>query len=188
MPVKHGILGLLAKRPYHGYKLKTGFDDLTAGQWELNVGQVYTTLDRMIRDDLVAVEKSDGSGNDRKVYRITEGGLEELESWLQFPPLRSRPYRSEVYVRLALQIERDLSAALDLIDTHRRVHHIQMADLTRQKLALARSQEQTDRLRRELILDAAIMHVEADLKWLEVCEDRIRARAQRGDAPLPESS
>ena len=76
----------------------------------------------MLKDDLVAVEGADGSSGERKVYRITVAGLEELESWLQFPPLKSRPYRDEVYIRFALLMERDLSAAIDLIDTPRRVH------------------------------------------------------------------
>jgi DNA-binding PadR family transcriptional regulator len=52
LSVRHGILGLLAKQPRHGYELKTGFDTLTGGLWELNVGQVYTTLDRMRKDGL----------------------------------------------------------------------------------------------------------------------------------------
>jgi len=139
----------------------------------------------MLKDDLVAVEETDRSSGERKVYRITDAGLEELESWLQFSPLQSRPYRDEVYIRLGLLMERDLSAAIDLIDTHRRVHHLQMADLTRQKLTLARSAKQPDRLRRELILDASIMHVEADLNWLDACEDRLRAYAQGGEPSAP---
>lgn len=180
MPVKHGILALLAGRPRHGYELKTGFETLTGGLWNLNIGQVYSTLDRMRGEGLVALEKGEARGEERKVYRITPTGQEELEIWLEAPPLQARPFRDEIFVRLALLLDRDLSTALGLIETQRRVYLLQMADLTRQKLALARSQA-PDRHRRELFLDAALLHAEADLKWLETCEEKIRAwAASRG--------
>ena len=148
---------------------------MTAGIWDLNVGQVYSTLDRMLKDGLVALEEADGGGDDRKVYRITSAGIAELEDWLEHPPLKPRPLRDEVYVRLALLIDRDIRAALDLIETQRRVYHVQLADLTRKKMKLPRGR-QPDGLNLELLIDAAILHVEADLKWLETCEEKVRAR------------
>jgi len=180
VPVKHGILALLVERPRHGYELKTSFDALTGGLWDLNIGQVYSTLERLRREGLVALQEGDGSGEERKVYRTTPAGLNELEAWLEAPPLEARPFRDEIFVRLALLMDRDLPASLDLIDTQSRVYHLQMADLTRQKLALARSRA-LDRHRLELFLDAALLHAEADLKWLETCEEKIRAwAASRG--------
>lgn len=189
MPVKHGILALLVERPRHGYELKTGFDTLTGGLWDLNIGQVYSTLERLRREGLVVLQEGGVSGEERKVYRISPAGLNELEGWLEAPPLEARPFRDEIFVRLALLLDRDLPAALELIETQRRVYHLQMADLTRQKLAFARSQA-SDRHRRELFLDAALLHVEADLKWLETCEEKIRAWADsnpRKSEPAPGS-
>lgn len=173
LAVKHGILGILARGHRHGYELKTEFDSLTGGLWELNVGQIYSTLERMLKDALVALEEGDGPEEDRKVYRITEEGLKELDLWLKRPPLKARPVRDEVFVRLGLLIDRDIAGALDLLESQRRIFHLQMADLTRQKIGLARAAG-PDRLRRELVLDAAIFHVEADLKWLETCETKLR--------------
>ncbi|HWI60949.1 MAG TPA: helix-turn-helix transcriptional regulator [Symbiobacteriaceae bacterium] len=175
LAVKHGILGILAGRPRHGYELKTEFDNLTAGLWELNVGQIYSTLERMLKDGLVELfDDEEGAGEDRKIYRITADGRQELETWLSRPPLKARPMRDELYVRLGLLVEKDRQAALDLLESQRRVYHLQMAELTRQKIQVVRAQG-PDRVRREMMLDAALLHVDADLKWLENCEARLRA-------------
>ena len=53
MSVKYGLLALLAEAPTHGYQLKTAFERRTGGSWALNIGQVYTTLQRLERDGLV---------------------------------------------------------------------------------------------------------------------------------------
>ncbi|MDF2627907.1 MAG: putative transcriptional regulator [Symbiobacteriaceae bacterium] len=174
LAVKHGILGILAGRPCHGYELKTEFDNLTAGLWELNVGQIYSTLERMVKDGLVESYADEGPGEDRKMYRVTQDGLKDLETWLSRPPLKARPLRDELYVRLGLLVEKDLAATLDLLDSQRRVYHLQMAELTRQKIGVVRAHG-PDRVRREMMLDSALFHVEADLKWIENCEARLRA-------------
>ena len=70
MAVREGLLALLSERPSHGYQLKTGFEAATGGVWPLNVGQVYTTLDRLDRDGLVRVDEADG----QRSYRITADG------------------------------------------------------------------------------------------------------------------
>ncbi|HEY3368553.1 MAG TPA: PadR family transcriptional regulator [Symbiobacteriaceae bacterium] len=173
LPVKHGILGILGGRPRHGYELKTEFDLLTGGLWDLNVGQIYSTLERMLKDGLVSLEEEAGSGEDRKVYRLTDSGAGELAAWLDRLPLKARPMRDEVFVRLGLLLERDTGAALDLIASQRRIYHLQMAGLTRQKIGLGRLTG-PDRFRRGLLLDAALLHTEADLKWLEICEAKLQ--------------
>lgn len=172
--VRHGILGLLAERPRHGYELKQEFDLLTGRLWELNIGQIYSTLDRMVKEGLVALEAGEESA-ERKVYRVTAAGLAELQTWLERPPAKPRPLRDEVFVRLGLLVQRDLADALDLVQAQRRIYHQQMAELTRQKIGLARGGPTPERLRQELLLDAALLHTEADLKWLDSCEARVRA-------------
>lgn len=175
LAVKHGILGILAERPCHGYELKSRFDELTGGFWDLNIGQIYSTLERLLKEGLVELAEGREQDAERKVYRITEAGLAELEQWLARPPLKARPVRNELYVRLGLLVDKDPARALALLESQRRVYHLQLAELTRAKIQAARAQG-PERLRREMMLDAALLHVEADLKWLENCEARLRAR------------
>lgn len=179
LAVKHGILGILTQGPRHGYELKQEFDLLTCGLWDLNIGQIYSTLERMLKDGLVTLEEGEGAGEDRKVYRVTTAGVQELEAWLDRPPLKAKPLRDELFVRLGLLITKDIKAALTLLDSQRRVYHLQMAELTRQKIQLLKAQG-ADRVRREIMLDAALLHVEADLKWVENCEARLGQLAANG--------
>jgi len=171
--VKHALLGFLSRSPRHGYELKTEFDLLTGGLWELNIGQVYSTLERMLKDGLVALDEGDSSPDDRKVYRVTPAGVRELEDWIARPPLKARPVRDELLIRMGLLMMHAPPRALELIDSQRRVYHLQMAELTRQKLGL-RAPSGVEGLGRELALDAALAHCEADLRWLETCEAKVR--------------
>ena len=80
MAIREGLLALLANGPRHGYQLKTEFEAATGGVWPLNVGQVYTTLDRLERDNCIesnpeASTPSEGSGAAQKQFRITPNGL-----------------------------------------------------------------------------------------------------------------
>ncbi|MDA8221547.1 MAG: PadR family transcriptional regulator, partial [Desulfitobacterium hafniense] len=50
MPVKHAILGILKEAPRHGYELKSIFDARIGNFWNLNYGQIYTTLDRLDKE------------------------------------------------------------------------------------------------------------------------------------------
>ena len=77
MAVREGLLALLNEGPSHGYQLKTAFEAATGGTWPLNVGQVYTTLDRLARDGFVDADDRDG----QKRYAITAAGARSSASW-----------------------------------------------------------------------------------------------------------
>ena len=38
------LLGLLDAEPRYGYELKAVFEQFLGGTWQLNIGQIYTTL------------------------------------------------------------------------------------------------------------------------------------------------
>src|SRR5271168_1957326 len=54
MSVRHALLALLSEGPKYGLQLREEFEANTGQVWPLNVGQVYTTLQRLERDGLVA--------------------------------------------------------------------------------------------------------------------------------------
>lgn len=93
-------------------------------------------------------------------------------AWLHKAPTKPRPLRDEVFVRLGLLLPGDPGGAEALLEEQRRLYLLQLADLTRQKLALGK-EPGVHRLRRELLLDAALLHAEADLKWLEICQQKL---------------
>ena len=51
--VRHALLALLSEGPKYGLQLREEFEARTGEVWPLNVGQVYTTLQRLERDGLV---------------------------------------------------------------------------------------------------------------------------------------
>lgn len=80
MSVKYGILTLLFLEKNHGYELKLELESLLGIKEKINPGQIYTTLDRLIRDQLVLSVGMDEQ--ERKLYEITTEGKNELENWL----------------------------------------------------------------------------------------------------------
>src|SRR5438876_4526948 len=101
MSLKYGVLGLLAEEPLHGYEVKNRFEALLGGTWEVDIGQVYTTLQRLERDGLV---RPLGRRGDRGklLYELSASGREALDAWLAEPDLSPLPLHEEIYVKLVL--------------------------------------------------------------------------------------
>ena len=100
MSIRHSLLALLQDRPRYGYQLRIEFEDRTGSSWPLNIGQVYTTLDRLERDGLVRKDGADGEGH--VIYSITAEGRAEVRNWFTSPVPRTSPPRNELAIKLAL--------------------------------------------------------------------------------------
>src|SRR4051812_34198660 len=105
MSVRYGLLALLDEAPSHGYQLKTAFERRTGGNWALNIGQVYTTIQRLERDGLVESIDPDGaSDDDRREYRITPLGRAQLNGWFDNPVVAEAPARDELTIKVLLAV------------------------------------------------------------------------------------
>ncbi len=173
MSVKHGLLGLLARKPQNGYELKNSFDEIAGGFWDVNFGQIYSTIDRLLKDGLITASSEGGEGVERRVYQITQKGIQEFKDWLDKPSAKVRPLRDEVFVKLAFMYPFDKEAILQLLAEQRQLYLAKMAELTRKKYLLSRQSGSRDMLMTDLLLDAALFHAEADVKWLEHCEAKL---------------
>lgn len=182
MSVKYGLLGILAKRSQHGYELKRSFETITGGFWELNYGQIYQTLDRLESEGYVTYSvEHEVNVPDKKVYAITEAGREALGRWLAEPEVRPRPLRDELFIRLAVMPDGERAAMLELLSAHERIYLEKMRELTRAKTQLRTSAqgEEHERLIEELLIDAALFHAEADVRWLEHCASLLQSKARQ---------
>ena len=81
MSVRHALLALLSEGPKYGLQLREEFEARTGEVWPLNVGQVYTTLQRLERDGLV--ESGGADEGPQKAFQITGSGAAELADWLR---------------------------------------------------------------------------------------------------------
>ena len=103
MSVRHALLALLSEGPKYGLQLRHEFELGTGDVWPLNVGQVYTTLQRLERDGLVA-STDDEDERLQKRYRITPAGSGELATWLRTPPDTSPPPRDELVIKVLVAL------------------------------------------------------------------------------------
>jgi DNA-binding PadR family transcriptional regulator len=167
--LKHMLLALLSLEPRHGYDLKNAFETLLGGTWPLNIGQVYTTLSRLERDDLVESEVVPQELlPDRKVYAITEKGREALAQWLRQPASDSIRLKDEFFIKLLVHQLVGSKDALPLIRKQVQVYMQKTA-----QLISLRSDASLDPAT-ILLIDGAILHLEADLRWLDLCEERLK--------------
>ena len=166
MSVSRVLLGILAEGPAHGYDVKQAHDRHFPGAKPMAFGQVYAALAKLEKDDLVeVVETGREAGPDRTTYAITAGGRDALAGWLSATE-PAGPYPADDLVRktvTALRLGRD---AAGFLAAQRRVH---LAAL-RRLLAL---QASTDDVAARIVIDHAVEHLDADLRWLETAATRV---------------
>ncbi len=180
MSIKYAMLGILAEKDLHGYELKSSFDEKVGDFWSLNYGQIYSTLDRLEKEDLVSHDRQAQERRpDRKIYRITPKGRNELKEWLATPVNKVRALRDEFFIKLVFMDKNDSSPVLELIEKQKALYLKQMSLLTKQKVSLKKKTTDLDSLTTELLMDAGLFHAEADIKWLTLCEMKIRAALKK---------
>lgn len=167
MAVREGLLALLQGEAQYGYQLKTAFESTTGGVWRLNVGQVYTTLDRLERDGLVAVSLGD---DEQKLYSITTRGVAELGDWWTTVPTTEPPPRDELMLKVLFAIEQGPDQAFRVI-TQQRTALTELLQ-TRRRERREMPTGDTTELAAALVTDAVIVRAEADLRWLDLCDAR----------------
>ncbi len=169
MSIKHAILGLLAEAPGHGYDLRAAFETQLAPQSRLNYGQVYTTLERLQRDGLVANEVvSQTERPDKKVYSVTDRGRGELAGWLTQPSKLELDLRNETYLKIMLARRLEGFDPLETIAIERRACLERMHDVAQ---ARAKTGSSAEPFGTRVLLDLALLRLEAFSKWLERCEE-----------------
>ena len=168
MSVRHALLALLSEGPKYGLQLREEFEAGTGEVWPLNVGQVYTTLQRLERDGLV---ESDGDGQDgpQKGFRITSAGARELSWWLRTPSDMSSPPRDELVMKVLVALRVPGTDTRDVIQVHRRYLVGLMQQWTRIKEAEAESD-----IGLGLVVDAELFRLDAVVRWLDAADGRIK--------------
>lgn len=169
--LKYLLLALLAKAPQHGYELKSAFEELLGGTWVLNIGQVYNTLGRLEQDGLVEpTVVHQELLPDKKVYELTELGHKELARWGEEPVAGLIRLRDEVFLKVIAKGMQGPVGTLELIAKQRESY----LDATRQ---LARMRAEPDvPAATGLFLDGLLLRLEADLRWLEECDQHFRLK------------
>ena len=167
MSVPHALLALLRQGPKYGLRLQSEFESRTGEVWPLNVGQVYTTLQRLGRDGLV---EATGEGErSQKRYRITPPGERELSQWLGNPPDLVPPPRDELVIKVLVALQVPGIDVHELLQIHRR-HVIE----TMQRYTQVKAAAGEDDVPLALVVDAELFRLEAIVRWLDAADVRLK--------------
>jgi DNA-binding PadR family transcriptional regulator len=165
--VPHALLALLSEGPKYGLRLQNEFESRTGEVWPLNVGQVYTTLQRLERDGLV--ESDDEGERSQKRYRITSTGERDLADWLRTPPELVPPPRDELVIKVLVALQVPGTDVHEILQVHRR-HVIEvMQRYTRIKAAAGE-----DDVALALVADAELFRLEGIVRWLDAADARLK--------------
>ncbi len=176
MSVRLGVLALLAEAPSHGYQLKADFEARTGSVWTVNVGQIYTILERLEKDGFAEPIESPPDG-DRRPWQITPDGRKVVAAWFAEATVDPAPPRDELLIKVLIALGQTTEAALGVIDTQRTA-------LYRQLQADRRNVTVADGVAARLMAEAVRSRHEADLAWLDRCEELARtATNDPEDAP-----
>ena len=180
MSFKHALLALLSEGPKYGLQLRQEFEAGTGQVWPLNVGQVYTTLQRLERDGLVESDDADDDGP-QKGFRITADGEEELDQWLHTPPDLSQPPRDELVIKVLISLRVPGVDVHEVIQSHRRY----LVELMQQWTRLKEDESGFD-LNFALVVDAELFRLDSLIRWLDTAEGRLNRATVEVDAPAPQ--
>jgi DNA-binding PadR family transcriptional regulator len=167
--MKYPLLALLAAGPAHGYELKQRFEARFGAVWPpVNIGQIYTTLQRLERDHLVhGAEVEQSSRPAKNVFQITEAGYRALADWLGEATPGPR-IRDEFFMKLVLARLAGIADPQAILDRQRSAFLQELRDLN--EIAMKTPGETVTRL----LVEGAALHIQADLKWLDLCEEALQ--------------
>lgn len=182
MSVKHTLLALLYQQPMHGYELGKQLNLAITAEWDVKPGQISSTLGRLKDASLVDFEmEATDDAPDRKVYFITDEGRQELENWYLTPEVREYRLGDAFYIKLVLSLLGGPVTPEQVLITQRRELYRQLHEATE----MIRQANPRTQLPWIMLLESATMHLEADLRWIEMCEGRL-ADLKHYTPPKPE--
>jgi len=182
MSVRNALLGLLAQKPRHGYELRAAFVAMLGGEsnWDLKPAQVYTTLARLVEAGMIAQQEiAQTCGPEKTIYAITPAGQAELIRWLN-TPVEAAHQHDEVYLKLVLGLATGSADPYHILQAQRASLYQQLHAATGQRAAA----DPENDLAIVLLHDQTIMHLEADLRWLDMVEARLDD-IRRQPVPMP---
>ena len=177
MSIRHALLALLSEGPKYGLQLREEFEARTGEVWPLNVGQVYTTLQRLERDGFVESD-DDADPGPQKGFRITADGAQELAGWLRTPPDLASPPRDELVIKILVAVRLPGVDVHEVIQAHRRY----LVELMQQWTQLKEDEGDLD-LSLALVVDAEVYRLDSVVRWLDTADGRLKRAALEPPPP-----
>jgi DNA-binding PadR family transcriptional regulator len=163
------LLALLARGPAHGYELKGDLEKLLGSAYpQPNIGQIYVTLGRLEKAGLIAGEDVEQVNRpNKRIYRLTDAGRQTVHEWFEDTTEEPR-VRDEFFMKLAVAVKTGMADQITLINKQRRQYLNSMRDLS----GLIAAEDRENRIA-QLLIEGAMLHLQADLDWLERCQEEL---------------
>lgn len=162
MSVKHAILILLSQSSRHRYDLKVSFESMVYNQWEINAGQIYTTIDRLVRDGLV--DEAPAEESDLRIYHITTNGENEVNQWL-LSPVEKPLLKDEFYFKLLCAKQLNYNTVQNIVKKQKETIIKNIFELQLLRKKIERTPENEIIL---YLIEGKMLHLEADMKWVDM--------------------
>jgi len=165
LSVKYGILTLLFRQKHHGYELKLELDSLLGIKGKINPGQIYTTLDRLVRDQLVTSPGLDDQ--ERKLFELKPQGKKELEKWL-LEPVPYYTTKEDFFFKWSCARKISFAQEKQMLEQQKTMIINEVMELTKLKTELLLQGDENE----YLLITGLLLHLEADLNWINQVENR----------------
>jgi DNA-binding PadR family transcriptional regulator len=173
MSLKYALLGFLAESPKYGYEIKQRFEGALGNVWSVSYGQLYPTLRRLSELEWVTKKTAPGKkAAEKNIYSLTPKGRKKLDEWLLRPLRSNYRVKDEFTLKFLFFNKLPRETVLEYLRSQQN-----------------RTMEQRDGFRRALeatreemgfflqaIIRKGIVHLEAEIRWLEEVMGELQAR------------
>lgn len=171
LTIEHALLGFLAQQPMHGYEI---YQRLSEAQglglvWHIKQSQLYALLGKLEGAGYIEARREPQENRPpRKVYELTESGVEAFQHWLESPVPRGRKLRLEFMAKLYFARRQGDTACRRLLDAQQAACQEWLTAQRHKAKALRQSQPYE-----WLVHRFRIGQIQAMLDWLETCESAL---------------
>ncbi|NMO97072.1 PadR family transcriptional regulator [Paenibacillus lemnae] len=163
--LSYGLLGLLARRESSGYELMLRIQPF----WQAKHSQIYPLLSRMEEKALLSsywVQQSDKP--DKKIYAITEAGMDKLREWMH-QPIAPSVNKDELSLRTFSLWLSEIGVSVDIYEERRalyvekkRYYESILDGIPKQKCEFGNKEFSS-----YILATKALMMAETELKWCD---------------------
>lgn len=176
LSLKHAILTLLETEPGSGYDLLKHFKGSLGYFWNAKHQQIYQQLKKLNEEGYITCEReAQHDKPDRKVYNITEKGIEALADWLA-APTKPNKINDALLVKIYGGHLCEEGELYEELERHCEIHKQTLEELlTIEKRYLALPGKSRERYRLPyLTLRRGILGEKAWLEWAEETKQAIK--------------
>ncbi|MGY1583022.1 PadR family transcriptional regulator [Streptomyces sp. MN13] len=184
MALRNALMAALLRGEASGYDLAKEFDAAVANFWMATPQQLYRELERMEADGLIAARVVEQERRpNKRVFRLTEAGLEAVRAYVAELPGKPTAIRDELMVKVQCADVGDLEAVRAAVTERMEWAAAKLAHYERLRARLldGRTEDEffaeADRIGPYLTLLRGMSFERENLQWGEMALRRLRQRA-----------